>query len=184
MNRLIAVQSRDDILPKYRDTPIGLLLEYHNLNLSPDVYIKAQLLIGMCMDHRKRLQTPDNFAYIIRTGGANLRYSEFKVSYAIAIGGVKSIALIGHNHCGMVNVFSKKEQFIEGLVENAGWDRETAEDHFMHFAPMYEIGNEIDFVLSEARRLRLRYPGTLVAPLHYRVEDNLLYMVKENEKGQ
>jgi carbonic anhydrase len=84
----------------------------------------------------------------------------------------------------MVNVFSKKEQFIEGLVENAGWDRETAEDHFMHFAPMYEIGNEIDFVLSEAGRLRLRYPGTLVAPLHYRVEDNLLYMVKENEKGQ
>jgi carbonic anhydrase len=31
MNRLIPVNSVDDILPAYRDTPIGRLLEYHNL---------------------------------------------------------------------------------------------------------------------------------------------------------
>ncbi len=49
----------------------------------------------------------------------------------------------------------------------------------MHFAPMFEIGNEIDFVLSEAKRLRLRYPKVRVAPLLYRVEDNLLYQLKE-----
>jgi len=181
MNRLIAVSAKEDIFPEYRETPIGFLLEYHNLKRSPDIFKKAQLLIGMCMDNRKRLQIPDNFAYIIRTGGANLRYSEFKVSYAIAIGGIKSIALIGHNNCGMVNILSKKEQFIEGLTENAGWERERAEAHFMHFAPIFEIGSEIDFVLSEAKRLRLRYPGIQVAPMHYRVEDNLLYMIKENE---
>ena len=40
----------------------------------------------MCMDNRKHLHIPDNFAFIIRSGGANLRYSEFKVSYAIAVG--------------------------------------------------------------------------------------------------
>lgn len=176
--------TEDEISPEYKNTPIGLLLEYHNIKRSPDIFKKAQLLIGMCMDNRKRLQIPDNFAYIIRTGGANLRYSEFKVSYAIAIGGVKSIAIIGHNNCGMVNVRRKKEQFIDGLVENAGWERRGAEEHFMHFAPMFEIGNEIDFVLSEAKRLRLRYPGIQVAPMHYRVENNLLYMVKENEIEQ
>jgi carbonic anhydrase len=131
------------------------------------------------MDNRKHLRIPDNFAYIIRTGGANLRYSEFKVSYAIAVGNVKHIALIGHNNFGMVNLISKKESFINGLVENAGWDREWAEQHFLHFAPMFEIGNEIDFLLSEAKRLRLRYPKIMIAPLFYKIEDNKLYLINE-----
>lgn len=179
MHRLVPVASKEDILPELRDTPIGLLLEYHNLNRDHETYNQAQLLIGMCMDNRKRLHIPDNFAYIIRAGGANLRYSEFKVSYAIAVGGVQSIALIGHNQCGMVNLAARKDKFIEGLVENAGWEKDWAEEHFMHFAPLFEIGNEIDFVSSEAKRLRLRYPKIQVAPLLYKVEDNLLYQVKE-----
>ena len=179
MDRLVAVKTEKDIFAELRDTPIGLLLEYHNLNRDYETYTQAQLLVGMCMDNRKHLHIPDNFAYIIRAGGANLRYSEFKVSYAIAVGGVTCIALIGHNQCGMVNLMARREAFIEGLVENAGWDREMAEQHFMNFAPMFEIGNEIDFVLSEARRLRARYPKILVAPLLYKVEDTLLYQVKE-----
>ena len=132
------------------------------------------------MDHRKHLRIPDNFAYIIRAGGANLRYSEFKVSYAIAVGGVKAIALIGHTQCGMVNLIARRQLFIQGLVDNAGWEKEWAEDHFNHFAPMFEIGNEVDFVLSEAKRLRLRYPKIQVAPLMYQVEDNLLYLIRES----
>jgi carbonic anhydrase len=179
MNRLRAVATPADILPRYRDTSIGRLLEYHNLGRDLDPYTKAELLIGMCMDNRKHLRIPDNFAYIIRAGGANLRYSEFKVSYAIAVGGARAIALMGHTQCGMVNLIARKEQFIRGLVENAGWDEEWAEEHFMHFAPMFEIGNEVDFILSETKRLRLRYPKIQVAPLFYRVEDNLLYMIDE-----
>lgn len=180
MNRLHPVSRQEDIFPEYRDTPIDLLLEYHNLNRNLDAHTQAQLLIGMCMDNRKHLRIPDNFAYIIRAGGANLRYSEFKVSYAIAVGGVKVIALIGHTQCGMVNLISKKTAFIQGLVDNAGWERELAEDHFIHYAPMFEIENEVGFVLSEAKRLRLRYPKIQVAPLLYRVEDNLLYLVQED----
>lgn len=180
MNRLILVDSKEKILPQYLNTPIGKLLEYHNLKSEFDKYDKAELLIGMCMDNRKQLRIPENFAYIIRTGGANLRYSEFKVSYAIAIGKIKYIALIGHNNCGMVNLFSKRDDFINGLIENAGWEREWAEQHFMHFAPMFEIGNEIDFILSEAKRLRLRYPKIKVAPLLYKIEDNKLYLINEN----
>ena len=180
MNRLIPITSREAISLEYRDTPIGNLLEYHNLNREYETYAQAQLLIGMCMDNRKHLHIPDNFAFIIRAGGANLRYSEFKVSYAIAVGGVQSIALIGHNQCGMVNLVARKELFIKGLIENAGWEPELAEQHFMNFAPMFEIGNEIDFVLSEAQRLRLRYPKIQVAPLLYKVEDNLLYQVQES----
>lgn len=179
MHRLFPVSVRDDIFFKYRNTPIGALLEYHNLGAEHEPYAQAQLLIGMCMDSRKHLHIPDNFAYIIRTGGANLRYSEFKVSYAIAVGGVTCIALIGHDQCGMVNLMSSKEAFVQGLTERAGWERELAEQHFTNFVPMFEIGNEIDFIISEAQRLRQLYPKIQVAPLLYKVEDTLLYQVKE-----
>lgn len=180
MNKLIAINSSNDILPEYRNTPIGLLLEFHNLDRPLDTYDKAKLLVGMCMDNRKHLHMPDNFAFIIRSGGANLRYSEFKVSYAIGVGQVSHIALIGHNNCGMVNLSSRKSEFIDGLARTAGWDKEKAEEHFMHFAPMFEIGNETDFILSETKRLRLRYPKIMIAPLMYLVEDNKLYFIKED----
>jgi carbonic anhydrase len=178
-HNLIPVTSGDDIPPEFRKTPIGQLLEYHNLNRPLETFDKAQLLVGMCMDNRKHLHMPDNFAFIIRSGGANLRYSEFKVSYAIAVGQVSHIALIGHNNCGMVNLISRKTEFIDGLVTFAGWESERAEEHFMHYAPMFEIGNETDFILSETKRLRLRYPKVLIAPLIYLVEDNKLYFIEE-----
>jgi carbonic anhydrase len=180
MNNLIAVSSESDIPTHYRNTAIELLFKYHNFGRQYESYANAQLLVGMCMDNRKHLRIPDNFAFIIRSGGANLRYSEFKVSYAIAVGNVRCIALIGHNQCGMVNLVSRKEQFIRGLVETAGWQPEAAEEHFHHYAPMFEIGNEMDFILSEVQRLRLRYPKVLVAPLFYRVENNLLYFIQEH----
>jgi carbonic anhydrase len=180
VKRLNPINSGGDILPEYRQTPIGDLLEYHNLNRPFEKYEKARLLVGMCMDNRKHLHIPDNFSFIIRTGGANLRYSEFKVSYAIAVGQVGHIALIGHNHCGMVDLISRKSEFISGLVETAGWEKATAEEHFMHFAPMFEIGSATDFILNETKRLRLRYPKITIAPLFYLVEDNRLYLIKES----
>jgi carbonic anhydrase len=80
----------------------------------------------------------------------------------------------------MVNLVARKDQFVQGLVKAAGWQRESAEEHFLHFAPMFEIGNEVDFILSEVKRLRLRYPKIIVAPLLYRVEDNRLYLIQES----
>jgi carbonic anhydrase len=179
MNRLISITKPQEIPVEYQNTPIGLLVEYHNLNRKFDEYSTAQLLVGMCMDNRKHLNIPDNFSYIIRSGGANLRYSEFKVSFAISVGGVKHIALIAHSNCGMVNLASKKSQFIEKLAENGGWSMEQAEEHFNNYAPIFEIDNEIDFIISETARLRLRYPKVKIAPMYYKVEDNLLYFIKE-----
>ena len=179
MNRLISITKQQDIPEIYKNTPISLLIEYHNLKRKFETYSSAQLLIGMCMDNRKHLHMPDNFAFIIRTGGANLRYSEFKVSFAISVGDAKHISLIGHSNCGMVNLASKKNQFIEKLSENAGWTTEQAEEHFDNYAPMFEINNEIDFILSETTRLRLRYPKVQIAPMYYKLEDNLLYFIKE-----
>ncbi len=181
MKEIISIDKASDISENYRNTPIGDLIEYHNLGKPFVNYGKAEILIGMCMDNRKRLHIPDNFAFIIRAGGANLRYSKFKVSYAIAIGGVRHIALIGHTNCGMVNLESRKKEFVDGLVKNAGWDAGKAIEHFENNAPKFEIGNEVDFIKSETMRLCEQYRGVIVAPLLYRVEDNRLYQIKEHQ---
>lgn len=180
MNRLRPVDKESDIPARYASTPIGDLLRFHNLEFPLREVQQAELLIGMCMDNRKSLRIPDNFAFILRAGGANLRYSEFKVSYAVSVGGVRHIALMGHTQCGMVNLIARKKIVVDGLVD-VGWDREAAEDHFRTFAPMFEIGNETDFIYSETKRLRARYPRLTVAPLIYKVDDNRLYLLDEPE---
>ena len=178
MKQLTPISTTDDIPPKYRDTPIGLFLAYHNLNRTPNKYNQARLLIGTCMDHRIRFQIPENFAYIIRSAGANLRQKEFQIEYTIAVGGVRSIALIAHSDCGMVNLHSRRTQFVHGLVEATSLENKLAEESFNHSVPKYEILNEIEFVDSEAKRLRQRYPGIQIVPMLYRVEDHLLYLIK------
>ncbi|HTE47774.1 MAG TPA: carbonic anhydrase [Gemmatimonadaceae bacterium] len=178
MAELIPVNYRDDILAAYRDTPVALLLEYHNLGRALGAGAAPQLLIGMCMDSRKALRIPNDFAFVLRTAGANMRDNEFRISYAIAVGGVNTIALIAHTDCGMARLEQRREQFIEGMVKNAGWDRDRAEQHFAESAPKFGMRDEVEFVLREADRLRAIYPSVLVAPLLYRVEDDLLYQLR------
>lgn len=179
-SQLLPVEAAQDIPLKYQNTPISLLAEYHNLNSSFDPYSNAEILVGMCIDNRKVLRIPDNFAFVVRAGGANMKYSEFKLSYAVAVGNISHIALIGHNHCRMVNLISRREEFINGLVEKAGWEKSMAEAHFNQSVPMFEIGNEIEFILSETSRLRERYPKVTIAPMFYLVDDSKLYFIKEN----
>ena len=179
MSRLIPINSPSDIPAKYTGTPVEKLIRYQNFGEPFEEYKDAQILVGMCMDNRKVLKVPENFAYVLRTGGGNLRQNEFKVSFAIAVGGVTAIALVGHTNCGMVHVYSKRDQFINGMVERAGWTEEQAKEHFMTLAPLFEIDNEQEFVMSEAHRLQRKYPKILVAPFIYKLEDNKLYMVED-----
>ena len=55
---------------------------------------------------------------------------------------------------------------------------DLAEKHFAESVPKFSIDNEVDFVMREAERLRGLYPRIAVAPLLYRVEDDLLYQLK------
>jgi carbonic anhydrase len=121
----------------------------------------------------------DLLAYILRAGGANLQRIEFKVSYAVAVGGVGTICLIGHDQCGMVDLHGRREIFVSGLVEDGGWESREAEQHFDRFSAVFEIRDPVEFVLSEARRLRERYPRVMVAPLFYQVDEGLLYQIAE-----
>lgn len=178
MAQIIPVNDRDDILPEYRDGPVGLLLEFHNLGRAPVSVTTPQLLIGMCMDSRKSLRIPNDFAFVLRTAGANMRDNEFRISYAIAVGGVRTIVLIAHTDCGMARLTERREQFISGLMHAAGWDEARATRHFEESAPKFGIRNEVEFVLREAERLRGIYPRIAVEPLLYRVEDDLLYQLR------
>ena len=74
----------------------------------------------------------------------------------------------------------REEALARSMGVSRGPVREAAEEHFRQFAPTFEIGNEVDFVRSEAKRLRLRYPKIAVAPLLFRVEDNRIYAIRED----
>jgi carbonic anhydrase len=177
MAQILPATDLDEILPEYRDTPVGLLLEFHNLGRT-DSATTPQLLIGMCMDSRKALRIPNDFAFVLRTAGANMRDNEFRISYAIAVGGVRTIVLIAHTDCGMARLAQRRDQFISGLMNAAGWDEARAVKHFEVSAPKFGIHDEVEFVLREAERLRTIYPRITVVPLLYRVEDDMLYQLR------
>jgi len=179
MEPLIEIKKPEDISPEYRDTPVGLFLEYHNLGRQFQKHTNAELLIGMCMDSRVVLKIPNKFSYVLRTGGANMRDLEFNISYAVAVGGIKYIIVLGHTNCAMINLMSRKDDFIKGLVETGGWEKYLAEEHFYESEPVYEIKNEIDFVIKETKRLRLKYRKVTVVPMIYRVKTNHIYLIEE-----
>ena len=179
MSRVVPVSSTVEIFPKYRETPVERLFAYHNLRHPAPPYGRAEILISMCMDSRKRLEIPDNFAFVIRTAAGNLRDNEFRTAFAIGVGGVRAIAIIAHTDCGMVRLSRRRGQFIEGMVRNAGWTAPDAERYFDERSPRFEIDNECDFVVAEAKRIRELYPAVLVAPLLYRVETGMLYLLRE-----
>lgn len=178
MSQLLPVDSPTDILPAYRGTPVELLLRYHNLGEPlPLTAGHAELLVGMCMDHRKDLTIPNKFAFVLRAAGGNLRDHEFDISYAVAIGGVTAVALLAHTDCGMAHLTEKRRAFVRGLVDRAGWSEADALAHFDRCAPHYELGDPLEFLRGESERIRRLYPRVLVAPLLYRVEDDRLAQV-------
>jgi len=141
------------------------------------------MFIAMCIDHRKRLNIPHEFAFILRTAGTRLLGNEFELSFAIAIGGVSTIALIGHTQCGMTKVFEQREQFIDGLVERGGVTPQIACEHFDALAPRYAITSPVDSILHKAKVVQKHLPDVLVAPLLYRVEDDQLAQINDRPLG-
>src|SRR5918995_1482162 len=178
MLSLVSVSSVSDILPMYQDTPVERLLRYHNLlEPLPPSTGRAEMLVGMCMDHRKYLRLPNEFAYVLRSAGGNLRGSEFQISYAVGVGRVSAIALLAHTDCGMVAVAEKRDAFVRGLVEWGGCTEETASRQFAEYAARHEIGDPLQVVVAEAARIQSSYPRLMVAPLLYTVEDDRLVQI-------
>jgi carbonic anhydrase len=179
MAKIKKINTINDIPKEYQKTPIAQLIEFQNFGRPHNEFDNAQMIIGSCMDNRTQLNVPNKFAFIIRNGGARLQFSEFHISYAISIAKLKYMAVIGHTDCGMVNLKSKKDLFIQGLAENAGWDEGNAERFFNHYSHQFEIGNEVDFTLNQVIHLRKRFPEIQVVPMIYKVEDDKIYLINE-----
>jgi carbonic anhydrase len=178
MPKLIEVNSEADILPKYRDTPIERLLRHQNLGEPlPPGSGPPQVFVSMCIDNRKSLNVPHGFAYVMRTAGARLQGNEFELTFAIAIGRVSAVALIGHTDCGMEKVLNLRESFIEGLAERGGVNPEAAAAHFDASAPRYAISSSLGSIVLQAEAVGRLLPKILVAPLLYRVEDDRLAQI-------
>jgi carbonic anhydrase len=174
---LFPVDSESDIPEALASTPIGDLLRFHNLGAAPKSYEKAELLVGTCIDNRIRLRLPDNFAFVLRDAGANLKPEDFAPAFVVGYAGVRHMALIAHTQCGMSGLAGRETAVVDGL-ETAGWSREDAAKHFSESVGECEIGDPAAFVFDEARRFRERHTGLTVEPLLYKIEDHRLYGIR------
>ncbi len=182
--QLLPVREQHDVPFAYRDTAIADLLAYHNLGVPHRHHTQAELLVGTCMDNRQQLRIPKIFAFVMRAAGADFRGMEFQMSFAIGVGGVRAIALIGHDQCGMSRLATKRDALVAGLVDGAGWERHLAERHFEEHAPRFEIGDPVEFTRGQAHDLRQQFPKLTVAPLLYRLADEMLYVIDDGSEGE
>ncbi len=174
---LFPVDSPGEIPKMLQNTPIETLLLGQNLG---EIQVRpsnmAEIVIGMCIDFRKSLSIPRDWAFILRREGANMDGAEFAIALALSKG-VRHMALIAHNSCAMSNTADHRDAFVTVLSQKYNWNREQALDFFDNHARSHDIGNEIDFVLQEANRLSALFPGLMVVPILFRVEDDRLYLI-------
>lgn len=169
---------KPELIPlEFRNTPIEKLIQYHNFGIPFEQYDKPQLLIGTCMDFRINLRIPDKFAFIIRNGGASLKHNDFQIAFALSVGGCQSIAVIGHTDCGMVNLPSKQDLFVEGMANRLNYEPSNADLFFRTKSPENEIYNEMEFTKKQAEQLKEKYPNIPIIAMIYEVKDNLLYHI-------
>lgn len=176
------IKTPEDIPAQYKGTPLEKLILYHNFHdeykdkIGPSE--APEMVIAMCMDFRHQLKTPENFAYIMRTAGANIMNLDFMVSVAVGAGKTAHMAIIGHNDCAMAHLDEKKENMIEGLVNLAGWEAGQAADYFARYAPSFTTGNAAEFTTRQTRHYQKFYPGVQVASLYYKFDDHKLWLIK------
>jgi len=127
-----------DALPnEWRGSPIETLIAAENFGKPAEPAESPQLLIATCIEFRYALPIPRMYAYVIRRASGRLNGSEFSVAYVLSRG-VKHLALIGHNDCGMTKVAENAPAMVETLVEQ-GWNRERAEEYISYHAARHSI---------------------------------------------
>jgi carbonic anhydrase len=172
------VRTQADILPVWRDTPVAELLALHNLGAAARQYAHPQILVATCLEQQSVLRLPAGFALSVHGAAANLKRDPFKVSWAIGIGQVSAIAIIGHSGCAMVGLHERREEFVTQMVAAAGWSRPAAEQHFDHWGDLCAIEDPAVFAAREAARLRIRYPNMPVAALLHDTADQMLLQIE------
>lgn len=139
---------------------IDILMQSHNDGVHYAAFEKPQLAIVTCMDFRIRLQLPDDFAFVLRTGGANPGPIEPYLAFSVARMGIHAIAIIGHTDCAM--------QRPDPYVVNDLPTSEEQKKHFRSQIASLAITDAAEFTVREAEQLQDLF-GLPVIPLIYDV---------------
>lgn len=172
--RLTKIETKENIPERWRGTPIAALIGAHNFKEPIDVTGDPQLLIATCIEFRFTPKIPASYAYVVRRASGRLIGSEFSLLYTLARG-VRHIALIGHDDCGMTQVSKHKQSMIEAVIEQ-GWDKERATEYVAMHAGRYAIEDEVDSLKSEYFRLSRLFKKIELAPLFVSLASDQFYI--------
>lgn len=175
---LVPVRRQQDILPSYLGSPIEALLGCHNFERRPGTVAMPQMIVVTCMDHRIALTLPERFAFVLRTGGANVEPVLFNIACAMAINDIRTIAVIGHSDCAMVDVARHHECFMQTAADFTSMTPLQLEQIFDQGAREFGCTDAVTNTLRQCARLREFLPGSLICPLFYDVADNMLYQIE------
>jgi len=174
--KLIEFETPEQIPPHWKETPIEKLILAANFDTPIEASGKPELLIVTCIEFRYSLPVPKMYAYKIRRASGRLIGSEFSLAYVLSRG-VRHLALVGHNDCGMAKVSEHRPAMIEALAEQ-GWNRERAEEFVGYHAMRYAIDDEMSSLEREYHRLKRLFKRVHIAPLMLCLEDSKLYLPK------
>lgn len=175
--RLTPLTSRADLPPRWHGTPIEEFIAAHNFDHPIEGSTEPRLLIVSCIEYRFSPLVPHNFAYVMRTAGGRLSHesgSEFALSYILAKG-VRHIAMVGHNDCGMTKVPQFKPNLIKALVEQ-GWDEATAQEFIEENADRFTMDDEINSLEREYKGMREQFKNVEIAPLFVSLASSRLHL--------
>lgn len=172
--RLVPIETESDVPERWRGSPIETLILANNFEKPIETTGDPHLLLITCIEFRYQPKLPASFAYVIRRAGGRLIGSEFSLAYAMAKG-VRHIALVGHNDCGMTKVAENRQPMVDALVEQ-GWYKDRAEDFVDMHASRYAITDELDSLKREYLRLRRLFHKIEIAPLFVSLANGKMYM--------
>jgi sulfate permease, SulP family len=175
--RLLAIETLEDIPLNLRNTPIEDLLKCQNFyEVNDETASSANLIIGMCIDHRKQLHLPKNLAYVIRSPGANMQGCEFSIALGLS-SQIEYMALLVHNKCLMSDPYPLQKKVNDALVQEQGWSPRMAATFFDNHAASGLVGDVINFGKDESTRLQSVFRGLKVVPLLYDVDSDRLFLI-------
>ncbi|MBX9689798.1 MAG: hypothetical protein K2X27_24020 [Candidatus Obscuribacterales bacterium] len=171
---IMPIEKPSDIPERWRNTPIEELILSQNFEKEIIPQESPQLSVATCIEFRYQPRLPSSFAYILRRAGGHLIGSEFSLTYTLAKG-VRHLALVGHNDCGMTKVADHKQKMIDTLIEQ-GWYKDRAEDYISIYASRYAIPDELDTLQREYLRLRRLFKKLEIAPLFISLAKSKFYL--------
>jgi carbonic anhydrase len=171
---LTSIESVSDVPAQWKGTPIECFIMAQNFGWPIQATGKVELLVSTCIEFRYALPIPRMYSYVIRRASGRVLGSEFSVGYTLAQG-VKYLALIGHNDCGMTKAIANSERVVAALVDQ-GWDEDLAQRYVDAQLKRHSIHDELDALREEFIRMKRVFRKLIIAPLFVCLHDSRLYV--------